>query len=418
MAAEGSSASFSLRAREVLLRKVWSVKGQALSALALRRSFQPKQVVKLCSLVVCLSLICGSSLWSQEVKYSRVAEPAEHDHWVVSIDGIPAIVLRSRAGFADPESRARHTTEHLQEAFGELWATLDGDQQPLAGFVVEDCAGNPCIYLMGTEIVLVTPGDAVGYERRDPHHHERHINSRLVAEYWRALLQDIALLLNGQEITTLREFSEARILAHISAEATKKKAKTRSENAVGEIINSLDTAERRELQQLVMRIPRRFRIPTEISQIQPWQAIQSGPVPEGPAPPEGEERPPSPNGAFQKFLGVLLLLGMVTGLYLLGRRVLGARALSVTLILKVDGQESERATFILEPRQEISFEETGGDSQWPIGSPERLRHVDGKLYLRRPDDANPERLVAGTEFKLSRGLGGASSIRIGEIKRA
>lgn len=269
MDTESPCSNIPLQTRESAFRGLCSIRGRVRDRLAPGRSFQPKHLLKVCSLALCVCLTFGSSLWSQEVRYSRVAEPAEHDHWIVSVSGIPVIVIRSKAGFSDLESRTRHTAEHLQEAFSELWTTLENKQRPLAGFVVEDCAGNPCIGLIGTEIVLVTRVDAVAYERRDPHHHERHIDKRVVGEYWRALLQDTALLLNGQEPATLREFNETKILAHIYAETTRKKGRIPRKRAIGEVISSLDSAQRRGLQQLVLRIPRRFHTPVIISQLQP-----------------------------------------------------------------------------------------------------------------------------------------------------
>jgi hypothetical protein len=177
------------------------------------------------------------SVWRQEIRYYKVAERAEEDHFIVSVSGIPAIIIRSRAGYT--RSRAEHAAEHLEQGFQNLRITLSAMQRPEVGFVIEDCAGNPCIYLMGIEIIQVTRGDVVGYKRRDPNHNERNIDQRLIAEYWRVLLQDIALLLNGQEPSTLSGDSKAGILSEIYRSAGEMETRV-NEAAVSKVVSSLD----------------------------------------------------------------------------------------------------------------------------------------------------------------------------------
>ena len=264
-----------------------------------------------------LSLACSSTAWGQEVVCRTIHERAEHNHWVVTVNSVPVIVIRAGAGFESLGDRCRHTEEHLEEAFERLHSRLSqGKSEP--GFVIESCDGLPCIYLMGTEIIRVHNVDAFAYRARgrDPFPHERHITTRMVAEYWKALLQDAALLSNGQEPSTLSDLEETAILSHLShlyREARERGGREVMARPIQELVLDLDEEEEHPLEHLVLKIPRRFHPSGQIAMIEPPPSPEVEEAVTPPPPSEIVEPPPKKNGGSGLVVVLLLLVGAVFG---------------------------------------------------------------------------------------------------------
>jgi hypothetical protein len=423
----------------------------------------------------------------QQVEYYKAEEPAtiylsqhphlKHDHFVVAISAIPAIVIRAKAPGESPdaETRARETTANLRLAFQKLRNALDNGQESVAGFTIENCNGSPCIDLMGVRIIRVTKkGDVIGYKNRDLN--PGRINEGLVAEFWRAQLQDIALLLNGQEPTTMSQYG-VDLLRGLHQTGSGEGDQGDREAKLRSAINSLDPE---LLRKLVFQIPSNFVAPTEIPRLtrvvqvigsvrdqngQPVAAakivlrksdgglaraftadstgkyvltdVGAGTydlvveasgfkqisrqviVVAGRDSQEDFRLEQSLPPFLRKVTSLLLFLAFIGCAWYLLTRIRSPKHLEVTLALEVDGVPRDRKTFTLERGQELCLDRKsgGGVLQWILGSPERVKRVNGTLYLFPNKDAEPVIFPAGAKVKLSGTTVGDHYLRVEKIKK-
>lgn len=106
-----------------------------------------------------------------------------HEHAVVRFVGIPLFVIRDEDVYRTPPDRGSDVARRLQEAIhsGDRHFIAADDVDRLAIYSVSHHGGYPHL------VLHVTRRDAIAYSRRSG----REVDTRLLADWWLALLQDL-----------------------------------------------------------------------------------------------------------------------------------------------------------------------------------------------------------------------------------
>ncbi|MDA2928085.1 hypothetical protein MYX78_12820, partial [Acidobacteria bacterium AH-259-G07] len=270
------------------------------------------------------------------------------------------------------------------------------EKQDQAGFTVDHHGGMHYLYLMGEEIVEISEGDLVGYEKRDPHHHERHINTRLVAEYWRAVLQDVLLLAHSQKTVLLNPYEEAKALTGIYHLV---KEDTAREKNLSQALSTLSPSTREPLMHLVRAIPEKFTSPSP-EQVPPIRLIKSTPPPS-----------PPPNGSntvvFVAIMSLIAGAGYLTYRGFTTRETApttpeaigNSKALTFTLkAFKGQSPGGLSDSFQLSPGTRLYFEGDRGEAVFALGNQKAfLENINGDLFLFQDSMHLKGRKITGGE---------------------
>jgi hypothetical protein len=159
-----------------------------------------------------LALLAGAPGTAQPqviVTAEQIDEPAEHDHYAVAVNGIQVVIIRTGAGHS-LEHRAEETAERLGEAVQRIQDRLRQGES-VDGFRVEGYDNEAAVYWGDAEIVSASRGDVTGYRRRDEGR-DTPITALLVAEYWRALIEDaVFLFVNGEQPRLLAVYEDRQL---------------------------------------------------------------------------------------------------------------------------------------------------------------------------------------------------------------
>jgi hypothetical protein len=193
-------------------------------------------------------LFAGSS-------YAEAGAP-QSAHAAVTLAGIEVLILRDRAGFASPLSRARAVATNLNglaaRASGRFAArSTRGDWR-----VVFETSGG-----RDSDVIMAMPADAASYQGSG----HREISPATLASFWTALLNDYwGIAVAGKAPRYLTDSREGEILEQLSL-AVGGRAGPRDSAAIRAAFDSLEPADRLRLRRLAAAVPEELDFPVRRS---------------------------------------------------------------------------------------------------------------------------------------------------------
>ncbi|OGK11363.1 MAG: hypothetical protein A2Y63_02815 [Candidatus Riflebacteria bacterium RBG_13_59_9] len=189
------------------------------------------------------------------------------DYLVITVNRLPVIAILHKADFPDMEARAKEVRDYLQQGLNEMCRAAAGATEVrFEGVKLVEYSGRPVVKLGNTIVIRAVSGDAAEYSRLNKHPGTK-IDNWYVGGYWKVLLHDVLLLLNGQEPYPLTEGDEKDVLGALF----KKVRLELPENgdytvvevvpAVEQVITDADIA---KLTALATAIPQGFVVPKDL----------------------------------------------------------------------------------------------------------------------------------------------------------
>jgi hypothetical protein len=178
-----------------------------------------------------------------------------HNHFAVSMGGIPVLVLRSEAGHRSVAERATEAAARLTRAIKAPGGRFFPVSRPHPGVKYRSPSGAE------EEVLDVSRGDVIAYQRRSV----GQVSAARLAAYWAALLNDYAGLLVGEAPTELATLhlgeSLERLQRDLRSRTRKEGAANASEETFLGVVDHLPAEDKDHLIELATRIPAEFRAP-------------------------------------------------------------------------------------------------------------------------------------------------------------
>ena len=177
-----------------------------------------------------------------------------HQHFALAVVGIPAIVLRSEAGYGSVEARAQAMAVRLEQAVhgagGEFFAA--SRSSPAVWYA--PAGGTP------VEVLPISRGDVVAYQRRSV----GPVTVERLAAYWAALLDDFSrVFLFGQAPAQLSGLHMGRVLAVLHDDLGARAEAAESGRQAADLpaaVDHLNAEDKEHLIELPRRVPAEFGI--------------------------------------------------------------------------------------------------------------------------------------------------------------
>jgi len=130
-----------------------------------------------------------------------------HQHFALSVHGLPILILRSEEGGVSISQRAQLATQTLNRLVTSPTGRFSATHEPAPAVSYRAAPGRPAI-----EVLRVGRGDAVAYQRRSL----GESSTERLASYWAALLNDYTqLFVFGQPPTELAGLHQGESLREI-----------------------------------------------------------------------------------------------------------------------------------------------------------------------------------------------------------
>ena len=177
-----------------------------------------------------------------------------HQHFAVAVAGIPAIALRSEAGYGSVQARAQAMAARLEQAVhgagGEFFAA--SRSSPAVWYA--PAGGTP------VEVLPVSRGDVIAYQRRSV----GPVTAERLAAYWAALLDDFSrVFLFGQAPAQLSGLHMGRVLAVLHDDLGARAGAVEAGQEAPDLpaaVDHLNAEDKEHLIELPRRVPAEFGI--------------------------------------------------------------------------------------------------------------------------------------------------------------
>jgi hypothetical protein len=197
----------------------------------------------------------GAVFGSFPFEETGLGHGTDHDHFAVSMAGIPVLLLRSEAGHRSVAERATEAAARLSRAIKAPGGRFFPVSRPHPGVKYRSPSGSE------EEVLDVSRGDVIAYQRRSV----GPVSSERLAAYWSALLNDYTGLLVGEAPTELATLHLGESLERLQRDLRSRRRREGAANASEEtflgVVDHLPTEDKDHLIELALRIPAEFRVP-------------------------------------------------------------------------------------------------------------------------------------------------------------
>lgn len=175
-----------------------------------------------------------------------------HQHFALAVAGVPAIVLRSEAGYRSVQARAQAMAARLEQAVHGAGGEFLTASRSSPAVWYAPAGGTP------VEVLPVSRGDVIAYQRRSV----GPVTAERLAAYWAALLDDFSrVFVFGQAPAQLSGLHIGRVLAvlHDDLGARAGSAESGQEAAnLPAAVDRLNAEDKEHLIELPRRVPAEF----------------------------------------------------------------------------------------------------------------------------------------------------------------
>jgi hypothetical protein len=184
------------------------------------------------------------------------AGTSQSTHAAVTLAGIEVLILRDRAGFPTPLSRARAVAAKLNGLAARASGHFAARETRGESKVVFETSGG-----RDSDVLTATPADAAAYRASS----RRDVSPLTLASFWAALLNDYwSIAVAGKPPRYLTDSREGEALAQLSL-AVGGPAGPRDSAAIRAAFDSLEQAERLRLHRLPAAVPEELDFPVRRS---------------------------------------------------------------------------------------------------------------------------------------------------------